>query len=87
MLLQTVYNYQKVVNCSVGAIQKTGVELNSSLPGTDLYNASKSVVKKFIYCPLKAFSVFQIILQLGNLDIFTMCPYSYFLKACLLLLR
>ena len=54
LLLQTVYNYQKVVNCSVGAIQKTGVELNSSLPGTDLYSARKSVVKKFIYCPLKA---------------------------------
>lgn len=35
--LQTVYNYEKVVNCSVGAIQQMGVELNTSLPGTDLY--------------------------------------------------
>ena len=35
--LQTVFNYEKVVNCSVGAIQQMGVELNTSLPGTDLY--------------------------------------------------
>lgn len=34
--LQTVYNYEKVVNCSAKAIQKMGVELNTSLPGTDL---------------------------------------------------
>ncbi|XP_022787900.1 uncharacterized protein LOC111327867 [Stylophora pistillata] len=30
---ETVYNYEKVVNCSVGAIEKMGVELNTSLPG------------------------------------------------------
>ncbi|RMX58315.1 hypothetical protein pdam_00000143 [Pocillopora damicornis] len=43
---ETVYNYQKVVNCSVGAIQKTGVELNSSLPGAFGKEMSRWVTKE-----------------------------------------
>lgn len=43
---ETVYNYEKVVNCSAGAIQKTGVELNTSLPGAFGKEMSRWVTKE-----------------------------------------
>ncbi|RMX58317.1 hypothetical protein pdam_00000145 [Pocillopora damicornis] len=43
---ETVYNYEKVVNCSVGAIQQMGVELNTSLPGAFGREMSRWVTKE-----------------------------------------